>query len=723
MQARDVHQLFHHYGLKPIKTNSKRETSANGTITYFSESSFNTIRYRDDFMKVLYNIVTFGDARGQESIYTPTVKDNKEQLTYKNDENDMEKHSQNLEKVYQMENNIKNMKKKIVISEGAFKRLFENTFNEDVFINSKRDNKINKKAYLHYSKNNGGYNKGNLNSFDMLKTDKMEQNNGDTYEVPLKGGIMSYNITSIKGVDVMHYFKNYFDNKATTTKINGEEYELDFEKEQEFKDFLNTFLMKVNNVVAYVVDKKGLSKNQDIDHISLYPVPSSSNFNEEMVKQISEHYNIHNFPTIAIDQNVLKKETNNIELDTDFIDKNKDYYSSQRYKTGSDLQSTHLQGAQTDLNRLKTLPLIKKQIEILNTFTNKENGTLLKQYYYALMKERENKLTEKTLKKLENLLLQYIEAYNKLKEISKYYNEGTKEFSSQHMKKIASAIKYSKGPSLENRKMNILDMLHNYGLGKGIYANNVPEICTWRPENFQIKKFGNDTRMALKNYFKPNEDEEFVTNEIEKTQNSILVIFDDNVSGGATLSDICLQLKNLGVQNIIPITFGEMGVSWGSSYNLINQPENGRFNMESVKMGNKNILTETDKSNMTILWLDDQRNPNDYFKKQKLNSGAWVRNNDYYQNNVFNQYSPNFVWVKNLKEFANYIMTNGLPPMISFDHDIKPKGFIGEHENGADCAQWLVNYCEKNNLSLPQCFVHSANKSKRINVEKILGIG
>ena len=51
-------------------------------------------------MKVLYNIVTFGDARGQESVYTPTVKDNKEQLTYKNDENDMEKHSQNLEKAY-----------------------------------------------------------------------------------------------------------------------------------------------------------------------------------------------------------------------------------------------------------------------------------------------------------------------------------------------------------------------------------------------------------------------------------------------------------------------------------------------------------------------------------------------------------------------------------------------------------------------------------------------
>ena len=139
-----------------------------------------------------------------------------------------------------------------------------------------------------------------------------------------------------------------------------------------------------------------------------------------------------------------------------------------------------------------------------------------------------------------------------------------------------------------------------------------------------------------------------------------------------------------------------------------------------------NIVKETIgkivNNNVTVLWLDDQRNPEQYFKKPKLNSQAWVRNNDYYQNNVFNQYSPNFVWVKNLKEFASYIHNNGLPQIISFDHDIKPKGFQGDHENGADCAQWLVDYCQKNNLKLPQCFVHSANKNKRVNVEAILGI-
>ena len=130
VKGRDVHQLFHHYGLKPIKTNSKREKSANGTITYFSESSFNTIRYREDFMKVLYNIVTFGDARGKESVIPKQQENISAPISYKNDENNMEKYSQHLEKEYQIENSIKNMKKKIVISENAFKRLFENMYDE-----------------------------------------------------------------------------------------------------------------------------------------------------------------------------------------------------------------------------------------------------------------------------------------------------------------------------------------------------------------------------------------------------------------------------------------------------------------------------------------------------------------------------------------------------------------------------------------------------------------
>ena len=84
--------------------------------------------------------------------------------------------------------------------------------------------------------------------------------------------------------------------------------------------------------------------------------------------------------------------------------------------------------------------------------------------------------------------------------------------------------------------------------------------------------------MGLKNYYSVNNwNQRLVERELEKTKNSALVIFDDNISGGATLSDICDQLTSLGVKNIIPITFGKMDVKWheGLGTKIYNQPEGG----------------------------------------------------------------------------------------------------------------------------------------------------
>lgn len=64
--------------------------------------------------------------------------------------------------------------------------------------------------------------------------------------------------------------------------------------------------------------------------------------------------------------------------------------------------------------------------------------------------------------------------------------------------------------------------------------------------------------MGLKNFYNPNQDEELVKAELERIKGTIFVIFDDNLSGGATLSDICYQCKHLGIDNIVPITFGKM---------------------------------------------------------------------------------------------------------------------------------------------------------------------
>lgn len=128
-----------------------------------------------------------------------------------------------------------------------------------------------------------------------------------------------------------------------------------------------------------------------------------------------------------------------------------------------------------------------------------------------------------------------------------------------------------------------------------------------------------------------------------------------------------------------------------------------------------------ENKNITILWLDDQREPYSYFKKKKTDSGAWVRNNDFYQENIFNNFKPNFIWVKNLPEFSGYIIKNGLPDLVSFDHDLSSKTVRCDH-NGADCARWLVNYCKENGLKMPKCFAHTANNKQRPVLNDILGL-
>ena len=109
------------------------------------------------------------------------------------------------------------------------------------------------------------------------------------------------------------------------------------------------------------------------------------------------------------------------------------------------------------------------------------------------------------------------------------------------------------------------------------------------------------------------------------------------------------------------------------------------------------------------------------FKKKKTDSGTWVRNNDFYQENIFNNYKPNFIWVKNLPEFSKYIIKNGLPDLVSFDHDLSSKTVRCDH-NGADCARWLVKYCKENALQMPKCFAHTANNKQRPILNDILGL-
>ena len=125
---------------------------------------------------------------------------------------------------------------------------------------------------------------------------------------------------------------------------------------------------------------------------------------------------------------------------------------------------------------------------------------------------------------------------------------------------------------------------------------------------------------------------------------------------------------------------------------------------------------------LTILWLDDQRDPNVYFKVKKPQSAVWVRNNEFYQNNIFNKYNVNFIWVKSFDEFVNYIETNGVPKFISFDNDLRNGRMAvdGAVLNGEDCVKWLIDYCNKNGKKLPKYYLHTANHKQRTVLNNLL---
>ncbi len=126
-----------------------------------------------------------------------------------------------------------------------------------------------------------------------------------------------------------------------------------------------------------------------------------------------------------------------------------------------------------------------------------------------------------------------------------------------------------------------------------------------------------------------------------------------------------------------------------------------------------------------LLWLDDYRNPYlDEEGKVPITNKEW-----------------NINWVLNYEQFTKWIEKYGLPNAISFDHDLAQEHYTPEYfwdnyeesknfqewksksykeKTGADCALWLLVYCSKNNLNLPEIHIHSANPVGVDNIKAIL---
>jgi len=127
---------------------------------------------------------------------------------------------------------------------------------------------------------------------------------------------------------------------------------------------------------------------------------------------------------------------------------------------------------------------------------------------------------------------------------------------------------------------------------------------------------------------------------------------------------------------------------------------------------------------MKRLFLDDLRVPLDCPKAHYM----------VYRKIDLKIYNEDWVIVRSHGQFVKWIQENGLPDLISFDHDLGDdsnlKGILPIEEwfdlennreyTGMDSAKWLVNYCMDNDLKLPEFVVHSANPAGYENINGLL---
>ena len=100
-------------------------------------------------------------------------------------------------------------------------------------------------------------------------------------------------------------------------------------------------------------------------------------------------------------------------------------------------------------------------------------------------------------------------------------------------------------------------------------------------------------------------------------------------------------------------------------------------------------------------------------------------------------YEPWYV-VRNYDEFVEWITQNGIPDLLSFDHDladehiddyyqqIASQGYQHpsydnfKEKTGLDCARWLAEHCQNNNLQLNAVSVHSHNPVGASNIQSFI---
>ena len=120
---------------------------------------------------------------------------------------------------------------------------------------------------------------------------------------------------------------------------------------------------------------------------------------------------------------------------------------------------------------------------------------------------------------------------------------------------------------------------------------------------------------------------------------------------------------------------------------------------------------------MYNLFLDDIRNPEDCY--------SYIPQQPVYL-------MKDWVIVRNYDDFVKTVTENGMPTVISFDHDLADFHYevqdhldqdfydICEEKTGYHCALWLINYCMDNELDIPPViYIHSMNGPGARNIESL----
>lgn len=105
---------------------------------------------------------------------------------------------------------------------------------------------------------------------------------------------------------------------------------------------------------------------------------------------------------------------------------------------------------------------------------------------------------------------------------------------------------------------------------------------------------------------------------------------------------------------------------------------------------------------MKKLFLDDEREPKDAYSKYLSGNNPVYLEDDW-------------TVVRSLQEFMRHLKKQGMPDLISFDHDL---GF--SPNTGYDCAHALVDFCLSRNIDLPLCMIHTGNPVGRENIYNLL---